>query len=311
VRPSVPLTEVASRPHAGLDLFACPICHGDLELGSTEARCRCGLRYEIQDGIPIFLVRPSEFARRQADWFDEHADAEWEIERPHGAPALHRWLLEEKFRRAVDGVELRDAMALAVCAGSGMDAELLARAGSNVIALDISTGAARRATERARRHGFELIAVVGDAASLPFRDASVDVVYVHDGLHHLDDPLAGLAEMARVARSAVCVSEPARAWITALAVRAGLALEREEAGNRVGRLDVEAVQTVLRDRGFSIRKSRRYLMYYRHEPGRLVRLLSHRGLFSTARVSFRLANAVTGRIGNKLAVVADRTWVES
>ena len=131
-------------------------------------------------------------------------------------------------------------------------------------------------------------------------------MFVHDGLHHLDDPLAGLAEMARVARSAVCVSEPARARITALAVRAGLALEREEAGNRVGRLDAEAVEAELRRKGFRILESRRYGMYYRHEPGRLVRLLSHRGFFTAATTSFRLANAVAGRFGNKLAVVAVR-----
>ena len=306
-----PLTEMTSPPPSVFELLVCPACHGDLALGPTEARCRCGIRYEVDGRIPLLLVGPSEQSRRQAEWFDEQADDEWEIERPHGAPALHRWLLEEKFRRAVEGVELRGATALTICAGSGMDAEFLARAGANVVALDVSLGAARRANERARRHGFELLAVVGDAASLPFRDRSVDVVYVHDGLHHLDDPLAGLAEMARVARSAVCVSEPARAGITTLAVRAGLALEREEAGNRVGRLDAERVDAALRDRGFSIRTSRRYAMYYRHEPGRVVRLLSHRGLYEAATSSFKLANAAAGDFGNKLVVVAVRRGAES
>lgn len=295
---------VAQTP-AGQELLACPACFGELELGLTEARCRCGISFVVEDGIPVLLLGQSEHARRQADWFNE-ADDEWEIERPYGAPALHRWLLGEKFRRAVKGVELRGATALTVCAGSGMDAEFLARAGAKVSALDISPGAARRAAERARRHGLELLTVVGDAASLPFRDASVDIVYVHDGLHHLDDPLAGLAEMARVARYAVCVSEPARARITAFAVRVGLAVEHEEAGNRVGRLDAEAVTAVLRDRGFSIRESRRYAMYYRHQPGSLVRVLSRRGLFSVATASFRWANAVVGRLGNKLVVVAVR-----
>jgi SAM-dependent methyltransferase len=254
----------------------------------------------------MLLVDSSDLADRQAEWFDHEADAEWEIERPQGAPVLHQWLLHEKFRRSVRGIDPRGVTALVVCAGSGMDAELLARAGAEVIALDVSLGALRRAVERKRRHHFELFAVVGDAARLPFRDASVDVVFVHDGLHHLDDPLAGLGEMARVARSAVCVSEPARAWVTAAAVRAGLALEREEAGNRVGRLDPEAVEAVLRRQGFRILESRRYGMYYRHQPGRMVRLLSHRGLFTASTASFRLANTVAGGWGNKLAVVAVR-----
>jgi ubiquinone/menaquinone biosynthesis C-methylase UbiE len=44
---------------------------------------------------------------------------------------------------------------------------------------------------------------VADAERLPFPDRSIDVVYVHDGLHHLARPEAGLAEMTRVARLAV------------------------------------------------------------------------------------------------------------
>ena len=269
-------------------------------------RCECGLCFEVEDGVPVLLVHPSQLARRQAEWFDEEVNVEWEIDRPHGAPALHRWLLEEKFRRAVEGIGLRGSTVASICAGSGMDAELLARAGAKVIAVDVSRGAARRATERARRHGFELHAVVADAEQLPFRNASVDVVFVHDGLHHLDDPLVGLAEMARVARSTVSVSEPARTRITALAARAGLALEREDSGNSVGRLDAHAVEDELRRGGFRIVRSGRYGMYYRHEPGRIVRLLSRRELFTAATASFRLANAVAGRFGNKLAIVAAR-----
>jgi len=307
VSPTEPLAAKTERRTAALELLACPSCRGRLTVERAEVRCECGLRFDVVGGIPVLVVRPSEVARRQAEWFDDEVDAEWEIERPHGAPALHRWLLEEKFRRAVEGIELREATVVAVCAGSGMDAELLARAGARVVAVDVSLGAAQRATERARRHGFELFAVVADAARLPFCDASVDVLFVHDGLHHLEDPFVGLAEMTRVARSAVSVSEPARARITALAARAGLALEREESGNRVGRLDAGAVGTELRRSGFQVVRSQRYGMYYGHEPGRLVRFLSRRGLFTAATAAFRLANAVGGRVGNKLAVVAVRS----
>jgi hypothetical protein len=43
-------------------------------------------------------------------------------------------------------------------------------------------------------------------------------------------------------------------------------------------------------------------MYYRHEPGRAVRLLSHQPLLGLAQVSFRVANALAGSLGNKLVV---------
>jgi SAM-dependent methyltransferase len=260
----------------------------------------------VEDGIPVLVATASPLSQSQAAWFDHEADSEWEIERPRGSPDLYGWLLQEKFRRAVDGVELDGRTALCVCAGSGMDAEFLARAGARVIALDISLGAVRRAVERARRHDFSLTPVVGDVAQLPFRDASVDVVYVHDGLHHLDEPMAGLAEMCRVARHVVCVAEPASAAVTAAAVRLGLALDREDAGNRVARMSTRALEAELRRHSFAIEHSERYAMFYRHTPGRLVRVLSRGALAGFAKLVFRLVNASVGRYGNKLTVVAVR-----
>lgn len=290
-----------------LSLLVCPACHGQLQLSVESARCDCGTAYEVKDGIPVLFGNPSEHMQRQAAWFDRNADDEWEVERPRRAPALYGWLLEEKFRRGIKGVDLHGATVLAVCAGSGMDAEFLARAGADVVALDISVGAARRATERARRHGFDLLPVVGNVERLPFRDASIDIVFVHDGLHHLEEPLVGLVEMARVARYAVSVTEPARAALTHMAVRFGLALDHEEAGNRVARLAVSDVCSTLTARGFRIVSAERYGMYYRHEPGRVIRLLSAPVLFSLVTLLFRAANSAAGEwVGNKLAIVATR-----
>ncbi len=291
--------------------LTCPRCRGELGLTIERATCPgCGTRYPVNDGIPVLVAESGdeELKRRQASFFDSEADGEFEISRPHGAPALYGWLLAEKFRRSVSalGSSLHGATALCVCAGSGMDAEFLARAGAHVTAADISLGAARRARERARRYGFEITPIVADVERLPFADSSIDVVYVHDGLHHLERPLDGLAEMARVARRAVCVTEPARAAVTGLAVRLGLALEHEEAGNRVARMSVEEVAAPLRARGFRVMRAERYAMYYRHEPGRAVRLLSAPGAFAVARAGFRAANLLVGAGGNKLVVVAVR-----
>jgi SAM-dependent methyltransferase len=243
----------------------------------------------------------------QAEFFDESVDDEFELERPSGTPPLYGWLLTEKFRRSVVRLALRDLTALTVCGGSGMDAEFLARAGARVISSDISFGAARRARERGQRHGVPFDVIVADVERLPFPDRSIDVVYVHDGLHHLERPLDGLAEMARVARLAVSVTEPARAAATRLAVRLGLALEREEAGNRVARLGVEEVAAALRARGFRVVHAERYAMYYRHKPGPAMHLLSLKPLFPLSRFALAASNVVAGPFGNKLAVVAERT----
>ena len=100
--------------------------------------------------------------------------------------------------------------------------------------------------------------------------------------------------------------EPARAAVTTVAVRLGLALEREEAGNRVARLPPYEVARELERAGFSVLGAARYGMYYLHEPGRAVRALSAGPLLQLARAGFLLANAVAGGLGNKLTVRAVR-----
>jgi SAM-dependent methyltransferase/uncharacterized protein YbaR (Trm112 family) len=292
----------------------CPACHGGLDWTEDRATCAlCGRSYPVVDGIPVLANLGGEaegtsvYKQDQAAFFDSQP-AEWETARPHGAPALYGWLMSEKFQRSTAGLEgmLAGATVATVCGGSGMDAEFLAREGAAVIASDISLGAARRTRERGRRFGVAIAPIVADAEALPFATGSIDIAYVHDGLHHLEHPLRGLEEMARVARRAVSVNEPARALATAVAVRLGISEDEEEAGNRVERLDPDLVVARLRDAGYEVLGCERYAMYYRHEPGSVVRGLSRRPLLDAAKLGFTAANRVLGPIGNKLSVRAVR-----
>lgn len=292
-------------------ILACPHCGASLTVGADAVLCtRCGASYTVIDGIPVILGTDSVAdgqKAEQARWFDCEPNAAFEVERPTGTPRLYGWYYAEKFRRGTRALSAGDGrMALAVCGGSGMDAEFLAGAGWSVVSIDMSLGASRRAQERARRHRFPLHVVVGDAERLPFADESFELVYVHDGLHHLADPGAALREMARVARQAVSVNEPARAAVTAAAVRLGLALKAEEAGNVVNRLARDEVETTLRQDGFRIVSSSRYAMYFRHEPGGVIAWLSRPLPFAVTRFALRVANLLLGRIGNKLTVQAMR-----
>ena len=92
-----------------------------------------------------------------------------------------------------------------------MDAEFLTERGARVITSDVSLGAAKRAAERARRFGMAYLSIVSAAEQLPLADVSVDLAYVHDGLHHLAEPQLAFDEMSRVADRWVVVTEPARA----------------------------------------------------------------------------------------------------
>jgi len=59
--------------------------------------------------------------------------------------------------------------------------------------------------------------VRGDALRLPFRDRSVDIVMCSQVLHHFREPEAMqlIAEMNRVARARVVISDIRRSWIAA------------------------------------------------------------------------------------------------
>lgn len=297
-------------------LLACPACHGRLARIRDRISCRrCGAHYPIVDDIPLLLCdrAASRGDEHQIDFYDEEVDEAWEVVRPHGAPTFHGGLLEDKLRWSIAGLEslLPGAAAVTACGGSGMEAEFLARQGARVLSTDLSLGAARRARARAVRFSLPVLAVVADAERLPLSSRAVDIAYVHDGLHHLRDPHAGLCELARVANRAVSVTEPARAALTTLAGRLGahrmgFALEVEKAGNRVARLTIDEVTGNLRSRGFDILDARRYAMIYRHEPGRPSRLFSRRRVLPLARAAGSVAGAALDPFGNKLTVQAVR-----
>jgi SAM-dependent methyltransferase len=291
------------------ELLVCPACRSGLEWSAHQARCTgCGAVYEVADGIPLLRTAGDAGGQKdvQAAFFDD-ADPEFEVTRPHGTPWFYRWLLAEKFRRSLEALPAPAGFtAVTICGGSGMDAEFLARTGASVISTDISLGAAQRARERAKRYGFDVLAVVADAEALPLRDHSVDLLYVHDGLHHLDSPQAGLREMLRTSRLAISINEPARARATMLAARVGLSEHYEEAGNFIARLDPKALAAELSAAGFEVVKNERYAMVYRHEPGRAARILSQPGLRTLTAAGLRGFNAVAGGVGNKLTLQAVR-----
>lgn len=290
-------------------LVACPACRATLkETGAGYACSGCGEVFWTVAGIPrLASASEDEHKERQIRFFD-NVDSEWEVERPRGAPRLYSWLMEEKFRRSVSSIagHLPGNTALTVCGGSGMDAEFLARAGADVIVTDLSPRAVERALIRAERHRVKITGIVADIEHLPFADESVDLVYVHDGLHHLEDPYQGLAEMARVARRGISISEPASALVTRVATRVRLAARVEEAGNPVQRLSLTRIESELQAAGFDLVVSGRYAMLYRHYPGWFSWFLSQSGLHQVAVGAFRSGNAIVGRWGNKVAIQAVR-----
>lgn len=87
--------------------------------------------------------------------------------------------------------------------GHGMAAVVLARAGANVTAFDLSGGYLEEARRRAAANGAGVALVRADGEHLPFADAAFDRVWGSAILHHLDLARAG-NELRRVLRPGGC-----------------------------------------------------------------------------------------------------------
>ncbi len=101
---------------------------------------------------------------------------------------------------------------LEVGAGSGRDSVTLAEAGATAILLDYSMASLDVARGVAERSGRRVPLVRADALRLPFRDASIDVVFHQGLLEHFRDPMPLLRENVRVLkpRAILLVDVPQR-----------------------------------------------------------------------------------------------------
>jgi SAM-dependent methyltransferase len=93
---------------------------------------------------------------------------------------------------------VRGKRVLEVGAGSGRDSVALASAGATAILLDYSRASLEVARGVAARTGQRVHLVQADALRMPFRDASIDVVFHQGLLEHFRDPLPLLRENVRV-----------------------------------------------------------------------------------------------------------------
>jgi ubiquinone/menaquinone biosynthesis C-methylase UbiE len=104
------------------------------------------------------------------------------------------WLLEGLPRSPRD-------LVLDVAAGTGHVARQLAPQVHAVIALDATEAMLAQGREAACREGMRNVLFMrGEAEALPFLAESFDAVCCRFALHHLEDPAAAVAEMARCVR---------------------------------------------------------------------------------------------------------------
>ncbi|HVT69770.1 MAG TPA: class I SAM-dependent methyltransferase, partial [Trebonia sp.] len=148
------------------------------------------------------------------DWESRTYDQKWSISYDQRCISYAR----DRFVTAAGGATgWPYPTALEVGAGTGffllnlIQAGVVARDGGHVT--DISPGMVEVAQRNARGLGFEVQGRVADAESLPYPDASVDLVVGHAVLHHIPDVELALREVLRVLKPGgrfVFAGEPTR-----------------------------------------------------------------------------------------------------
>jgi SAM-dependent methyltransferase len=137
-----------------------------------------------------------------------------EIPHPAGSPehlaAVERrfldasWFAQARGARPYSALipfdELAGKDVLEVGCGTGVHARLLAEAGANVTAIDLTPTAVELTRRRLELHGLAADVREADAQELPFADASFDFVWSWGVVHHSADTERVLAEIARVLR---------------------------------------------------------------------------------------------------------------
>ncbi len=192
---------------------------------------------------------------------------------------------------------------LIVQCGAGDDTHFYQFEGAQRVTItDISV----RALRVTQQHCDNPPAVIADTQHLPFRDNAFDYVGVRSGLHHLEHPYDGLAEMHRVANRGYFFVENQKTPLVPLLVWMGALEYEEDAGNQVYRFTRGEVAQFLGKLGaahYTIETAwflqiPPLLALSKYVPGRFPLVLFKSLLF--------LVNRVFGRLGNAFCVVVQK-----
>ena len=161
---------------------------------------------------PATPERIKDVNERYHDVAAETYDSKWGID--FGRIGQDQVL--DKLRKALGRSDVGPfADALEIGAGTGYFTLNLLQAGAinRATATDISPGMLEALEANAKRLGVEVTTVATEAESLPFDDASFDLVFGHAILHHIPDLGKAFAEFNRVLRPGGAVAfcgEPSR-----------------------------------------------------------------------------------------------------
>jgi SAM-dependent methyltransferase len=179
-----------------LRLLACPYCGGSLQMETPDVSAdavvsgtlhctQCAEAFPISNGIPRFVPGDTYVSSFSFEW------KRWRRTQFDPAESLRQFIASTGKHPS----ELRGRLVLDAGCGSGRFMDLVARAGAEVVGIDLSFAVEVAAENLGAFDRCHL--VQADLMRPPFRPGSFDFVYSIGVLHHTPDTRAAFRQLAQ------------------------------------------------------------------------------------------------------------------
>lgn len=188
------------------DIFMCPACGGDLNIGDDGINClECHNGYKIEDGIPL-LFCPNEWDGITKDVSNVVKDFYEKTPFPNYEEFENVGDLIQKARKGIFARLLNEQVpcnirVLEVGCGTGQLSNFLGIAHRIVFGTDMCLNSLRLGQEFKEKNGLERVGFYQMNLFRPvFRDESFPLVVCNGVLHHTSNPFLGFQSISRLVK---------------------------------------------------------------------------------------------------------------
>lgn len=299
------------------DLLTPPDSKGKYKLSDNGLLSIEGASIPVHNGIPNFTVLSKvalDEKKRQAEYHDDEETNERFDEivlRPYNHNKHHAsiWLkhlysLCEETEK-ISGQPFSSFTILNCGCGGGFEAQFFAEQGARVVGFDISQLRAEAAATRFALNNLEGFFYRGDAAILPFRDNTFDVVIYHDSLHHvpIEEIPKAIKEARRVSKNLIILSEAHDSPIRMLLESLGYSISIEASGNYTFRFKKSLIEFWCYRFGMDLKLYKTSFEKREHRPKLYNKPIIGRVIYALiSLVGFLLA-----KLGNEALIIMEKT----